>query len=325
MRRPHRTILILILLISLYPWFLRAFYLGNISQLTHWLSWPALVLAFATPLYSLYLSIHLRSKPPLDDTERSQRNFVLLGVIVPPLFTFLGVILYMLGFGMNAELAMYYSFWAIAAITFLKSDTHVLSPSKQVPSWLRVAHGISSVFLLIFISVHLFNHLSANFGGEMHIQVMEKLRQYYRNPIVEVTLIAMFVFQLVSGLILLSKHSGNCSDGYRTTQLATGLLVMFFLVSHITAAIGLGRYFMSADTNWNWLVYAPGLLKDPWNVRLVVHYSLGVLALLLHLLLGLRVILIAHMGYKRANQLFWVVTPVPLFIVCFIMRPLLLA
>ncbi|BCV39510.1 hypothetical protein [Shewanella algae] len=325
MRSLPLPIYTLILLIFLYPWFLKGFYLGNVGELNKSVSLLALAMAFGTPIYAMYLSIRLRQTPAADDTERSHRHFVLLGVIVPSLFTLIGVILYMLGMGMMTELFVYYTFWAIAAFIFLKSDTRDLSAVKTVPASLRVAHGISSLILVVFIAAHLTNHLAANWGGTTHIQVMETLRLYYREPLVEVLLIGTFLFQIVSGLILLSKHADKASDGYRTIQLATGLLVMVFFTSHITAVIGLGRSFASVDTNWDWLVYAPGLLKDPWNVRLVVHYGLGVFALLVHLLLGLRVVMTAHKGEKLANRMFWVCMITPFIITFFIMKPLVTA
>ncbi|MCG9595509.1 hypothetical protein L1D15_02105 [Vibrio sp. Isolate25] len=315
----------LILLIIFYPWFLKLFYLGNVGEISSIFSYIGLILAFTTPLYSLYLSISIRQKPALDDTEKAQRNFALLGVIIPSLFTLIGVVLYMIGLGMTAELVVYYTFWLIAALVLLKPSSTSISPSKPIPAGLRVAHGISALVLLVFITAHLINHLSANWGGETHIQLMENLRHYYRHPIVEIFLIGVFIFQMASGFVLLSRHAAEFSDGYRTTQLATGLLVMVFLASHVTAVLGLGRGVLSLDTNWDWLVYAPGLMKDPWNVRLVVHYSLGVLALLVHVLLGLRVVISAHKGIPIANKAFWSILIIPFVAMFLIMRPLLLA
>ncbi|EGR2744631.1 hypothetical protein MYC06_005009 [Vibrio parahaemolyticus] len=324
MRTLPISIYTFVILILLYPWFLKAFYLGNIGEIGRWLSLIAMAMAFATPLYSLYLSIQLRKEKAATSAIASQRHFVLLGAIVPSLFTLIGVVLYMFGMGSTAELVVYYSFWIIAAIYFLKLKALGEPDSKPASEALRVSHGISSLILIIFITAHLINHLSANWGGSTHIELMEVLRNYYRAPLVEIALIAIFAFQVISGLILLSRHLNHPSDAYRTTQLATGLLVMVFLLSHVTAVIGLGRSFLETDTNWEWLTYAPGLLMDPFNVRLIVHYGLGVLALLIHILLGLRVVIASHKGEAIANKVFWLAVAIPFVIVYFIMRPLIL-
>ncbi|EJE8515947.1 hypothetical protein [Vibrio parahaemolyticus] len=325
MRTLPISIYTFVILILLYPWFLKAFYLGNIGEIGRWLSLMAMAMAFATPLYSLYLSIQLRKEKAITRTVASQRHFVLLGAIVPSLFTLIGVVLYMLGMGSTSELVVYYSFWIIAAIAFLKFKAFGEPNSKLASPMLRISHGISSLILITFIGAHLVNHLSANWGGDTHIELMEALRNYYRAPFVEVTLLAIFAFQVISGLILLSRHLNHASDGYRTTQLATGLLIMVFLLSHVTAVIGLGRSFLSIDTNWEWLTFAPGLLLDPFNVRLIVHYGLGVLALLIHILLGLRVVIASHKGEALANKVFWLAVMIPFILVYFVMRPLILA
>ena len=49
------------------------------------------------------------------------------------------------------------------------------------------------------------------------------------------------------------------------------------------------------DTNWDFAVGAPaGVMGDPWNVRLIPHYSLAVFLLSAHVACGLRAILLAH-------------------------------
>lgn len=324
MRTLPAPIYKLLLLIVLYPWFLKLFYLGNIGEVNKWLSSIAIILAFFTPIYSLYVSIKLGSTHA-NNVEKSQRIFALMGSIVPSLFTLIGVILYMLGMGMTAELVVYYVFWALAALVLLKPTACNLSAVKLDQNKLRFAHGISSLLLLLFIAAHLFNHLSANWGGETHIQIMEILRVFYRSSFIEPILFAALIFQVTTGLMLISKHVGGEIDGYRTTQLSTGLLLVVFLASHVTAVLALGRGFLGIDTNWDWLVAAPGLLEDPWNVRLVVHYALGVFALLVHVLLGVRVVISAHQGTALANKVFWGLVSIPFVMMFFVMRPLLLA
>jgi hypothetical protein len=69
-----------------------------------------------------------------------------------------------------------------------------------------------------------------------------------------------------------------------------------FLASHVSAVLR-ARYLHHVDTNWIWLT-ADNLLTDPWSVRLVPYYFLGVLALAVHGACGLRRVLLGH-GQER--------------------------
>jgi succinate dehydrogenase hydrophobic anchor subunit len=63
------------------------------------------------------------------------------------------------------------------------------------------------------------------------------------------------------------------------------------------------RYLRHIDTNWIWLT-ADNLLKDPWSVRLVPYYFLGVLALAVHAGCGLRWVLSEHGRQRTADWAF---------------------
>jgi hypothetical protein len=58
-------------------------------------------------------------------------------------------------------------------------------------------------------------------------------------------------------------------------------------------------------TDWNFATGAPtGLLLDAWNVRLIPHYLLAVFFVVTHLVLGARIIALAHhMSLKTADRL----------------------
>lgn len=108
------------------------------------------------------------------------------------------------------------------------------------------------------------------------------------------------------------------------------LYVLFHLANHLTGLVGpelhaqvmdLGRTLYRAgfiepllvlafvfqvvsglDLAWRW---SARVLLDPWNIRLVPHYALGVFLVLLHLLLGLRMVMQAHGLQARAVRLIW--------------------
>ena len=99
------------------------------------------------------------------------------------------------------------------------------------------------------------------------------------------------------------------ADIYLSIQTATGAYLMAFITSHLIAVFILGRMFLDVDTTFAWASGAPtGLLHDPWNVRLIPHYSLAPLFVISHLAVGLRTVLLGHdVRVAVANRLAWVV------------------
>src|SRR5262249_55175407 len=81
---------------------------------------------------------------------RAKRT-ALLAVAAPTLFTFAGVVLYMLHDPV-LDTWLWVACWAIALA--------VLLPPRLVPAPLRVAHGVSAlVLVMVFLALHIANHL----------------------------------------------------------------------------------------------------------------------------------------------------------------------
>ena len=77
------------------------------------------------------------------------------------------------------------------------------------------------------------------------------------------------------------------------------------------AARVFARTYLGIDTGWSFATGAPtGLVKDPWNIRLVPHYWLGVFFVLTHLAAGVRVVIMAHGVSKAFADRFMVVAAV---------------
>jgi hypothetical protein len=76
---------------------------------------------------------------------------------------------------------------------------------------------------------------------------------------------------------------------------ASGAYVFFYLLGHMNSVFIYARTYAKIQTDWNWATGAPtGLLLDAWNIRLLPHYLLGVFFIVTHLVLGGRIILLAH-------------------------------
>jgi len=109
------------------------------------------------------------------------------------------------------------------------------------------------------------------------------------------TLVTLLVFQIASGAALLGKRVGVENDIFGSLQTAAGAYLGVFVVSHLTAVFVLGRQAMQVDTNWDFAIGAPaGMMGDPWNVRLVPHYSLAVFLLFCHVACGVRMLLLGR-------------------------------
>jgi hypothetical protein len=125
--------------------------------------------------------------------------------------------------------------------------------------------------------------------------MMMTLRKWYRSALVQPVLVTLMLLQVVSGVTLFWRATAARSDLYRTLQTSTGAFLTAFIVSHLNAVFILGRAVTQVDTTFLWASGAPmGLLPDPWNVRLIPYYSLGVWFVITHMGLGLRGVLLAH-------------------------------
>ena len=230
-----------------------------------------------------------------------------LAFAAPPLFVVIGVFFYML----NMPQADYVT-WAILWIAVLAAATSSSQAREISPPtpWLAAAHGFSAVAIIaMFLTWHLLNHMTAIWSLDLNKNIMDFLRGWYRSNLVQPMLITLIVFQLLSGIRLLLSKVSSYDGIYASIQTATAAYLLVFITSHVIAVFILGRMFLGVDTTFAWASGAPtGLLLDPWNVRLIPHYSLAVLFLICHLAMGLRTVLLAHRAkVGLANGLAWTV------------------
>jgi hypothetical protein len=168
--------------------------------------------------------------------------------------------------------------------------------SRRSPGWLRVAHGASAAaIIVIFLSLHITNHLFFVEGQAEYMVVMKLFRHVYRGAILQPILVALLLFQIGSGLYLGWRRASAPMDGFRMFQLASGVFLAFYIIAHMNSVFIFARAYLGIETDWKFATGAPpGLLKDAWNIRLVPHYGLGIFFVLAHLFSGLQIILLAH-------------------------------
>jgi hypothetical protein len=301
-----------------YPIALVAFYSGGrmVHDASTWETWLSgwivtlggAVLAYGVAAISFWVLYRLGQELAPSPAHVRARRLAHLAFASPPLFTALGVILYLLH--SSSDYIVWALIWIPISLTAVvgADERPVLAPEPRTepPPWLKIAHGYSAfAILLIFLTPHIANHLTAIWNADLHKAVMNILRPVYRANLVQMALVGLFLFQISSGIALFWKKTAAPTGPFGSLQTASGAYLAAFVASHLTAVFVLGRWAMQIDTNWDFATGAPvGLMGDPWNVRLVPHYSLAVFLLFSHLACGLKAVLLGHdIAEKRTNRI----------------------
>jgi hypothetical protein len=288
----------------LYPFALQGFN----TSVTHivasgastlwWLSAAAwIALAFAMPLIAMLAAMSFSEIGRPTVAQLHAKRTALLAIAAPTLFTFVGVVLTMLHDPVP-DTWLWVACWAIAIALLLRSDNGVpaVVAPRAVPAPLRVAHGVSALALVtIFLALHIANHLLFPPGTATYDAVMKVFRHVYRNDIVQPLVVALFLFQVGTGLFFVWRLTEAPSDRFRTFQIASGVYLAFYVLGHMDSVFIFARTYLGIDTGWGFATGAPtGLVKDKWNIRLVPHYWLGAFFVLAHLAAGARRVMIAR-------------------------------
>jgi hypothetical protein len=293
----------------LYPFALEGFntsvtrIVASGASTLSWLSAAAcLALAFAMPLIAMLAAMSFSEIGRPTVAQLHAKRTALLAIAAPTLFTFVGVVLTMLHDPVP-DTWLWVACWAIALALLLRSDNSVpaVVAPRPVPAPLRVAHGVSALALvMIFLALHIANHLMFPVGEGTYDAVMKVFRHVYRNDILQPLVVALFLFQVGTGLFFVWRLTAAPSDRFRTFQIASGLYLAFYVLGHMDSVFIFARTYLGIDTGWGFATGAPtGLVMDRWNIRLVPHYWLGAFFVLAHLAAGARAVMMAH-GVSRA-------------------------
>lgn len=222
---------------------------------------------------------------------------------VPPLYTAVGVITGVLGIG-ALDFVIWLVLWLGLGLLAVTATTATV-PNGAVPHGARAVavHGsIALAVVLAFLAWHLGNHALALWSPALHGWTMKRLEHVYRAEAVEPFLVLGMALLVATGLRLAWTHTMLRGDGYRRLQTLTGFYLAAFILSHLTAILVLARWQGHVDTGtWAYESAAPdGFLGNPWNPRLLPHYSIAVWAVMTHLGLGLRGVLRSHGVAERA-------------------------
>lgn len=145
---------------------------------------------------------------------------------------------------------------------------------------LKSIHYYTSIIIVVFILLHLFNHLSAIFGVDVHIQIMNYGRTIYRNSVAEIILLLAIAIQIFSGIKLFIQKRKLVITFYDKVQIYSGLYLALFFVIHISAILA-GRYIFKLNTNIYFGV--AGLNTFPFNIFFIPYYFLAILSFFSHI------------------------------------------
>ncbi len=259
----------------------------------------AFACVLATPALGFATILRLGSQAAGSAAALRVRRLAHFSVAAPPLYTATGVLLFTLdlpGWDMLVWFAVWLTVLIVLSVWPAPAERPAYSIAGTPPAWLRWSHGLAAgIVLLGYIGLHLGNHLFGLVGAEIHAQVQDILRLWYRAPAVEPVLVGLMVWLIGSGVALARHRTLSFTDGWGALQTASGGYLGAFLFSHMTAALIMARGKFGIDTTWEWAAGAPdGLLGDAWSVRLIPHYLLAVAAVTAHAACGLRTVLLAH-------------------------------
>ncbi len=144
---------------------------------------------------------------------------------------------------------------------------------------LKKLHYLSGLIITIFVGLHLFNHALSIKGAAYHIELMNTLRQFYRNIFIEKILLLAVLVQIVSGLKLFKLSKMTPTSKIDKLHILSGLYLAIFFIIHLSAVI-VGRYVLLLDTNFYFGV--AGLNTFPFNLFFIPYYALAIISFFAH-------------------------------------------
>ncbi|WP_379548537.1 hypothetical protein ACFCW2_05045 [Qipengyuania sp. DSG2-2] len=145
---------------------------------------------------------------------------------------------------------------------------------------LRTVHRYSAIVIIVFVALHLLNHLVGLAGQQQHIDFMAAIRPIYRNAVAEPLLLVCLILQMATGLRIVIKGWRSRHGAIAWTQALSGLYLIFFLLNHVLAVLA-GRHILNLDTDFRFA--AAGIHAPPFEWFFIPYYFLAVAALFTHL------------------------------------------
>jgi len=145
---------------------------------------------------------------------------------------------------------------------------------------LNTVHRMLAAPILIFIAIHLLNHIVSIAGVDSHIAFMGLFRILYRNVIVETVILFSLVAQISIGLYFVFRSRSKRYDLFLRAQRMSGLYLAFFILIHVGAVLN-GRYNLDLDTNFYFA--SAGMHVGQLKLFFIPYYLFAVIAVFTHI------------------------------------------
>src|SRR5262249_57884914 len=110
---------------------------------------------------------------------------------------------------------------------------------------------------IIFPALRIPNHLRFPAGAESYDAVMKVFRHVYRSYILQPLVVALFLFQIGTGLFFVWRQTAAPSDRFHTFQIASGVYLAFYVLGHMDSVFIFARTYLGIDTGWSFATGAP--------------------------------------------------------------------
>lgn len=144
----------------------------------------------------------------------------------------------------------------------------------------KTFNKISFIFITLFVSIHILNHIIVLVSVEKHILFMENFRVLYRNIYVEIFLLGIVFFHIIKNIKNIWITRKEKKSSFQKIILIAKLYLIYFLINHIGAVI-LGRLIFNLDTNIYYAV--AGLHAFPFSLYFVFYYFLSISCLFIYI------------------------------------------
>lgn len=221
-----------------------------------------------------------------------QRRLFHLVFIISPLYVLFVLLVNKLGLSDQTHFGWMIFIIAIAFAIVLNSllrSKKSMNNYQPVSKTWRTIHGIAALlFFVIFLGLHIFNHILALWSVQWHTHVSKILGSWYKSSIVEVLILNLLLVLIISGLRMAWYYINTSGDRFRMLQTCSGLYLSIFIGAH-TLAVFTARK-TGVNTDWYFATGKNGLLRGA--AMLYPYYTLAIFLVLLHASLGLRKIMV---------------------------------
>lgn len=164
---------------------------------------------------------------------------------------------------------------------------------------LHKLHRSLAVIILLFVAIHLCNHLAGLAGIDAHIAFMELARKFYRNQFVEPVLVLALAVQVCLGLYFVYRSWGKRKGLFQRVQAISGCYLAFFLLVHVSATFN-ARETHGLDTNFYFAT--AGIHAADLSDFFVPYYFLAVAAIFVHVASACHRVVLNSSGTATADR-----------------------